>query len=459
MPDLAVLGTGRACAGPVHGGLHPPSVPLHSRNLGHTAGRSSGAKGMRSWQNINSKDAAKTSGCSPAADATRPTTMSTVRPPAHFLRADRAHARIVKIDTTAARKQPGVLDIVTGADIVATGWKSPPVMSFFKGVGGSSLRIPFRAGLAHDRVRFVGEPVALVVADTEHHRSGRGRTDCDRIRGFAGDRRSRRRHRVRRCRHCTTTCRAISASTTNTAIARAPSRALPTPRTSFASSFARSAFPAIRWSRNPALRATTRRRSNSSSGCRPRAPATLKAALAQITGLGAEKFRIRSADVGGGFGVRNEIYPEFLAVMLAAKRTGRPVKWTGTRSETMSGDHHARAADLTGEFALDEKGNSWRFASSGWSTSAPICSERGPADQHGGGADQLGGEPLQHPRGARKASAGLHQHDADHGLSRRRPPERVVSLGAAGRGGRARDRDRFGQAAPPQPAAQGQPSR
>ena len=51
-------------------------------------------------------------------------------------------------------------------------------------------------------------------------------------------------------------------------------------------------------------------------------------------------------DVGGGFGVRNEIYPEFLAVMLAAKRTGRPVKWTGTRSETMSGDHHGRARPI-----------------------------------------------------------------------------------------------------------------
>ncbi|MDN4175973.1 xanthine dehydrogenase family protein molybdopterin-binding subunit, partial [Nocardioides sp. SOB77] len=84
-------------------------------------------------------------------------------------RADRAHARIVKVNIEAARKQPGVLDIVTGADVAAAGWKAPPVMAFFKGVGGSSLRVPFRAAIAHDRVRFVGEPVALVVADTEHH--------------------------------------------------------------------------------------------------------------------------------------------------------------------------------------------------------------------------------------------------------------------------------------------------
>ncbi|HZP71256.1 MAG TPA: xanthine dehydrogenase family protein molybdopterin-binding subunit, partial [Pseudolabrys sp.] len=85
-----------------------------------------------------------------------------------FVRADRAHARIVRVGIEAARKQRGVIDIVTGADLVAAGWKTPPVLSFFKGVGGSSLKIPFRAGLAHDRVRFVGEPVAIVVANSPY---------------------------------------------------------------------------------------------------------------------------------------------------------------------------------------------------------------------------------------------------------------------------------------------------
>ena len=85
-----------------------------------------------------------------------------------FLRADRAHASIIRIGIDAACRQPGVIDIVTGDDVIATGWKGPPSMSFFKGVGSSSLRVPFRSALAHGRVRFVGEPVALVVAETEH---------------------------------------------------------------------------------------------------------------------------------------------------------------------------------------------------------------------------------------------------------------------------------------------------
>ena len=87
---------------------------------------------------------------------------------AHFLRSDRAHAKILHINTESARTLPGVIDILTSEDLIATGWKGVPSTSFFKGVGGSSLRIPFRTGLAHGRVRFVGEPVALVIAELEH---------------------------------------------------------------------------------------------------------------------------------------------------------------------------------------------------------------------------------------------------------------------------------------------------
>ena len=86
----------------------------------------------------------------------------------HFLRADRAHAKIVRIDIEEAKKLPGVLDILTGADLVAAGWKGAPAMAFFKGVGGSSLRVPFRTGLAH-RSRAL--------------RRRAGRADCRRRRG------------------------------------------------------------------------------------------------------------------------------------------------------------------------------------------------------------------------------------------------------------------------------------
>jgi len=83
----------------------------------------------------------------------------------------------------------------------------------------------------------------------------------------------------------------------------------------------------------------------------------IQSGLATVTGLPRERFRVHAHDVGGAFGVRNEIYPEYAAITLATRLIGRPVKWVGTRSETMVSDHHARAAEMTGELALDGDGN------------------------------------------------------------------------------------------------------
>ena len=74
----------------------------------------------------------------------------------------------------------------------------------------------------------------------------------------------------------------------------------------------------------------------------------------------------------------NEVYPEFLAVMLVAKRTGRPVKWLGTRSETLSGDHHGRAADLMGELALDHRGRFLALRVEWLVNVGAFCSNAGP---------------------------------------------------------------------------------
>jgi carbon-monoxide dehydrogenase large subunit len=78
--------------------------------------------------------------------------------------------------------------------------------------------------------------------------------------------------------------------------------------------------------------------------------------LVAATGVPAEKIRIHAHDVGGGFGIRSQAYPEHCALMLAAKRLGKPVKWVASRAETMAADHHGRAARLHGELALDREG-------------------------------------------------------------------------------------------------------
>src|SRR6478609_3597416 len=73
-----------------------------------------------------------------------------------FLRADRAHARIVSIDANAARAMPGVLAILTGADTKAAGYGSAAPLVVYPGRGGSKMLNPRRQVLAEDRVRYVG---------------------------------------------------------------------------------------------------------------------------------------------------------------------------------------------------------------------------------------------------------------------------------------------------------------
>ena len=85
---------------------------------------------------------------------------------AYFLRADRAHAEIAGLGTSGARAHPGVIAVLTGDDVAAAGMQSTPANIPRPGRGGMALRKPHRPVLAQGRVRYVGEPVAIVVAET-----------------------------------------------------------------------------------------------------------------------------------------------------------------------------------------------------------------------------------------------------------------------------------------------------
>ena len=84
----------------------------------------------------------------------------------HFLRSDRPHARIVSIDASAALAMPGVIAVLTGKDVLAAGHKPMPAAAPMKGRGGADQKVPPRYSLTPDCVRYVGEPVALIVAET-----------------------------------------------------------------------------------------------------------------------------------------------------------------------------------------------------------------------------------------------------------------------------------------------------
>ena len=85
-------------------------------------------------------------------------------------------------------------------------------------------------------------------------------------------------------------------------------------------------------------------------------PHSVRAALSSdVFHVPESKIRVISPDVGGGFGMKANIYPDDVLVLWASKRCGRPVKWTATRSESLLCDNHARDQIVYGELALDEQ--------------------------------------------------------------------------------------------------------
>ncbi|HEV2955515.1 MAG TPA: xanthine dehydrogenase family protein molybdopterin-binding subunit [Xanthobacteraceae bacterium] len=272
-----------------------------------------------------------------------------------FLRSDRAHAEIATIDVSAARAVPGVLAVLTGADVVVAGFKTPPAILFMQGKGGSAFKMPHRHALAHERVRFDGEPVALEVAQTQ---------------AAAEDAAERIAIAYRDLAPTVTAEAALAAGAAqlhrdvpgNLAFdyeygARAPVEA------AFANAahVARVTLCAQRVAGNPMEPKACLAAYDAATGMYDvylptQGMADVRSGLAQVTGVARENIRIHARDVGGAFGVRNEVYPEFAALFLATRLVGRPVKWVGTRAETILSDHHGRAARLTGALALDRAG-------------------------------------------------------------------------------------------------------
>src|SRR3954465_6269527 len=270
-----------------------------------------------------------------------------------FLRSDRAHARIASISTEAARAMPGVVAVFTGPDVAYL--KTTPPQVKYPGRGGVHLKVPERPLLARDRVRYVGEEVAFVVA-------GSAAQAQDAAEAIAID-----------YEDLPVVVDGAAALQEGAALLHETVSGNLAfdyeygDEAACAAAFARAAhitrltLDSTRISGNPmepkACAAIYDKATDSfdiyssSQGMSLMIPN-----FAAIWGLPAEKFRLHARDGGGGFGVRSQAYPEYSVVMQAAKALGRPVKWVGSRFETIVSDHHGRAAQLTAELALDRRG-------------------------------------------------------------------------------------------------------
>ncbi|MSQ88467.1 MAG: xanthine dehydrogenase family protein molybdopterin-binding subunit [Betaproteobacteria bacterium] len=273
----------------------------------------------------------------------------------HFLRSDRPHAEIVAIDTSAALAMPGVIAVLTGADVVAAGQKPMPAAAPMKGRHGAEQRVTPRFSLTQTRVRFVGEPIALVVAETAAQAQDAAEAiavDYHDLPAVVTARKALANGAPQL--HETVPGNLVLDYTggdevaTNAAFARA---ARVVKLTAYHTRVVANPMEprAAMGSWDPAtetyyLHATTQ-------GVGP-----MRGQLSAILGVPPEKLRVVAEEVGGGFGVRFNAYPEYGALLLAAKQLGRPVKWVGTRSEVFLADEQARDIVHSGELAMDQDG-------------------------------------------------------------------------------------------------------
>ncbi|QCB44944.1 xanthine dehydrogenase family protein molybdopterin-binding subunit [Hydrogenophaga sp. PAMC20947] len=272
-----------------------------------------------------------------------------------FVRSPYPHAAIRSVDTDAAAAMPGVLRVITGADLVAAGVKPMPGAPAFKRADGADGATPPRRALAHGRARFVGEPVAAVIAETLQQARDAAEAvvvDYDDLPMVVDLKGATAEGAPLLCDEGTGNIAAEvrygSADATAAAFAQAShvvklditnqrvAALTIEPRTVSVDYDASTGRLLIRMS--------------------TQMPSGVRDAVCNAIGLAKESVRVVVGDVGGGFGMKTGAYPEDIAVAYAAHALQRPVKWVADRSEEFVSSCHGRDVESHAELALDASG-------------------------------------------------------------------------------------------------------
>jgi carbon-monoxide dehydrogenase large subunit len=280
-----------------------------------------------------------------------------------MVRSPHAHARIRSIATDEAKAAPGVLAVLTGADFAADGLKPIPHKPWSPHQKEAQLHLkgdepPFEAPhypLPTDKARFVGEAVAMVVAETVHAaKDGAERIviDYDVLPAVvetvpAARQDAPRVHDGAKSNVCFDG-ELGDAAATDAAFARAAHV------TRFETWVQR--VTGVPMEPRAALAAYDPQTGRYTVYAGNGGAVRLKNDLATMLDVPPEKVRVLMQDVGGNFGTRGMIYAEFAVVAWAAKKLGRPVKWIIERHDSFLSDYQARDLAVEAELALDDKG-------------------------------------------------------------------------------------------------------
>jgi aerobic carbon-monoxide dehydrogenase large subunit len=276
---------------------------------------------------------------------------------AAIVRSRYAHGIIRGIDTFAAREMPGVLAVYTGADLVAAGFGLLKCTMPFTNRDGTPMLKPPRPSLAMDRVRFVGDPIAFVVAETALQAKDAAEAvtaDIDPLPAVTDARAAAQAGAPLLHDDMPTNLVLDYHYGDAEKVAAAFAKAAHVTRLSLINNRLvvcamepRSAIgeydaAADRWTLHV--------------GCQGVHGLKMQLA-ADILRVPPEKVRVLTGNVGGSFGMKASVYPEYACLFHAARELARPIKWTDERSESFLSDQHGRDHDVTAELALDAAGS------------------------------------------------------------------------------------------------------
>jgi carbon-monoxide dehydrogenase large subunit len=278
-----------------------------------------------------------------------------------FVRSDQAHAELTSVKTDAAAGAPGVIAVLTGADVAADGLGGLPCGWGITSIDGNPMIEPAWPILAQERVRFVGDAIAVVIAESRSQALDAAElvevsynplpaivATADANKDGAPQVWPDAKNNT--CFHWAIgekepTDKAFAEAAHVTKIQLVNQRLIPNamePRSAIAS-----------------FEGAT---GDLTLYCTCQAPHAMRLLLGAFVLQHPEhKFRVVAPDVGGGFGSKIYPYAEFAVLCWAAKRLGRPIKWTAVRSESFITDAHGRDHVTEAELALDKDGKFLAF--------------------------------------------------------------------------------------------------
>jgi carbon-monoxide dehydrogenase large subunit len=272
------------------------------------------------------------------------------------VRSPHAHARVRAIDATAAERAPGVVAVLTGADLAADGLGNLPTDGGRKRRDGTAAYSTPRPALARERVRHVGDPVALVVAETQIQAVDAAElvaVDYEALPAVAATADAMRAGAPLVWEQAPDNVAFVWEAGNRDAVARGFASAAHVTRLDFVVTRVAAAPLEPR----AALGEYDRRTNRYTLYTGTQHPHGTRTLLAdQIFRIPHSHLRVVTEEVGGSFGMRSGVYPELVLVLWAAKRLGRPVKWTSDRREGFVTDEHGRDNVSTAELALDADG-------------------------------------------------------------------------------------------------------